>query len=269
DTGREIRSAGKSRAADSKLADQIKDFRKRLRSSRYDTDNLDAIVLADLYNAKQDGFFSAYLHGRKHSDLQFHVKPRAAIPSLSPEEVSVVNIDPGGEQSGIWYLSHRAGEFDSGKASSEEDKRIVEGAEYRIETVIGSNQRFNATATISLQAVTDGDRVIPFDLLPTLRVTRVSSGGQDVPFIQEGRKEDAGLYVVLPQPMARGSKLDLTIEYTGDKVVADEGGGNFSVGARDSWYPSLNSFRDHSRFHLTFKVPKRYSLVSVGKPVRQ
>src|SRR5215471_4099501 len=114
ETGREIRSGAKSRPADSKLADQMKDFRKRVRSSDYDTDNLDAMILADLYNPKQDGFFSAYLHGRKHSDLQFHVKPRAAIPGMpSPEEVAVVNVDPGGEQSGIWYLAHRMGELTS------------------------------------------------------------------------------------------------------------------------------------------------------------
>src|SRR5262249_9189742 len=162
---------------------------------------LDAIILADLYNSQQDGFFSAYFHGRKHSDLQFFVKPRGAIPSLSPEEVAVINLDPGGEQSGIWYLSHRAAEFDNGKASSEEDKRVVSATDYKIETVIGSNQRFNATATISLEAVNPGDRIIPFDLLPTLRVTRVSLAGQDVPFIQENRKEDAGFYVVLPQPL--------------------------------------------------------------------
>jgi hypothetical protein len=47
--------------------------------------------------------------------------------------------------------------------------------------------------------------------------------------------------------------------------VTKEGGGNFSVGARESWYPSLNSFRDHAQYDLTFKVPKQYTLVSVGK----
>jgi hypothetical protein len=51
----------------------------------------------------------------------------------------------------------------------------------------------------------------------------------------------------------------------GDRVVTKEGGGNFSVGARESWYPSLNSFRDHAQYDLTFKVPKQYTLVSVGK----
>src|ERR1039458_942075 len=47
------------------------------------------------------------------------------------------------------------------------------------------------------------------------------------------------------------------------------GGANFSVGARQSWYPSVNSFRDHALYHLVFKVPKQYTLVSVGKLDRQ
>jgi hypothetical protein len=269
-TGKELRGTAKSRPADSKLADTLKDFRKRIRKSDYDTENLDAVLLTDLYNPKQEGFFSAYIHGRKHSDLQFHVKPRSAIPGLpSPEEVALVNAEPGSEQGGIWYLSHRLSEFTAGTASSQEENRIVQADSYNIQTTIAKNDRFTAIAEIALQAVTDGDRVIAFDLLPTLRVTKVSAGGQEIPFIQEDRKEDADFYVVLPQPMARGSKVQLTIEYAGDKVLRKEGGGNFSVGARESWYPSLNSFRDHSRYHLTFKAPKRYTMVSVGKMVRE
>jgi cytochrome c2 len=67
-------------------------------------------------------------------------------------------------------------------------------------------------------------------------------------------------------PDLTGSNLTMV---KGSKVVGKEGGGNYSVGARDSWYPSLNSFRDHSRYRLTFKAPKRYTLVSVGKRVRE
>ena len=48
-----------------------------------------------------------------------------------------------------------------------------------------------------------------------------------------------------------------------------EGGGNFSVGARESWYPNVNTFRDHARYDLTFKVPKQYTLVSVGNLEKQ
>jgi hypothetical protein len=48
-------------------------------------------------------------------------------------------------------------------------------------------------------------------------------------------------------------------------VVRKRGGGNFSVGARESWYPNVNAFHDHARYDLAFRVPKAYTLVSVGK----
>src|ERR1035438_2926008 len=55
------------------------------------------------------GFFSAYLHGHKHSDLRFHLKPRGALNQLStPEEVALINVDPGDAQEGIWYLDRKS-----------------------------------------------------------------------------------------------------------------------------------------------------------------
>ena len=268
--GREIRGQSKSRAPDAHLSSLLKDFRRHVRDSAYDSSNLDAEVLRDLFNPRQAGFFSAYLHGRKHADLQFHFKPRGVAPDLpSPEEVGVVNRDPSGEQDGIWYLSHLTSELAANRASSEEENRTAQAESYQVETVIAPNDHFTGRAKLVLRGVSDGDRVIPFDLLPPLRVSKVTSAGQDVPFIQEDRKQDGALYVLLPEPMARGSRVELAIEYSGDKVVHKEGGGNFSVGARTSWYPSLNAFRDHARYRLTFKVPKRYSLVSVGKMIKE
>src|SRR5262249_15411291 len=85
DTGKEIRAQAKTKADSGKLNDVLHDFRKRLRNqSEY---NVEAALLADLYHAGQAGFFSGYIHGRKHSELQFHVKPRSAEPALGPEEV--------------------------------------------------------------------------------------------------------------------------------------------------------------------------------------
>jgi hypothetical protein len=52
-------------------------------------------------------------------------------------------------------------------------------------------------------------------------------------------------------------------------VLADAGNGSFSVGARTSWYPSVAAFGDRATFDLIFKVPKRYTMVGVGKLVKQ
>jgi hypothetical protein len=283
DTGKEIRASAKTHSNDPKLAEILKEYRHHLRSrpdpphsmleyllTDESMDNLEADLLTDLYNPHAPGFFSAYLHARKHSDLRFYVRPRGAFPGMtSPEEVAVINLDPEAKEEGVWYLSHLQREIMAHAASSDENNRIVEAESYKIDTTIAKNDHFTATTEIQFHAVTDGDRVIKFDLLPNLRVSRVSSGGQDVPFIQEDRKEDASFYVVMAEPMAKGSAHQLLIEYAGDKVVHKAGGGNFSVEARESWYPNVNTFRDHARYDLTYKVPKQYTLVSVGNVEKQ
>jgi len=71
--------------------------------------NIEAEILADLYNPTRPGFFNAYITGRQHDDLRFFVNPRGALSFLpSPEEVAVVNLDPKNEHEGIWYLAHFA-----------------------------------------------------------------------------------------------------------------------------------------------------------------
>jgi len=233
-------------------------------------DNVEADILADLYNPKRPGFFSAYIFGRKHGDLRFHVRPLGVLAQLpSPEEVAVINADPEGNEEGIWYLAHYETEYAAHHASSREDKRVMHVDHYRIETAINRHGRFTATAALDYTALGEGDRVFKFGLLPTLRVTRVSMGEREIAYVQEKRNEDGSFYVIVPDAAAAGQHDKILIEYEGNKVLSDEGGGNFSVGARTSWYPSVNAFGDRSTFDLTFKVPKEYTLVSVGKPVRE
>ncbi len=107
--------------------------------------------------------------------------------------------------------------------------------------------------------------MLHLDLVPSLRVSSVVSDGKEVPFIQEDRKLDGAFYVILENLLKAGGEHHLVITYEGDKVVHKAGGGNFSVGARQSWYPNLNSFHDYAHYDLTFRVPKQYTLVSVGK----
>jgi Peptidase family M1 domain len=105
-----------------------------------------------------------------------------------------------------------------------------------------------------------------FALLPTLRVTRVSDqNGKDLHFIQEGRKEDGSFYAVLDESPEMGKEYSISVEYLGDKVLYDAGGGSYCVGARESWYPNLNGFGEKALYDLTFKVPRSNVVISVGK----
>ena len=52
----------------------------------------------------------------------------------------------------------------------------------RSKPTIAQNDHFTATYGMQFHAVTEGDRVIKFALLPTLRVEKVTSGGQEISF---------------------------------------------------------------------------------------
>lgn len=281
DSAAEIKRQAQPGGSEARARDVLRDFQKRIRYRperprsfveylvSFEGENVDAEILSDVYNPKRAGFFTAYLFGQKYGDLRYYVRPRGVLPQmLAPEEVSLVNVAPGAEREGVWYLAHLSSEYRAGTARSDEDKRTIDAQHYRMETVIDNGEKLTAVAELTFAPIGDGDRVLKFGLLPNLRVTRVTSGEREINFIQEGRKEDASFYVIWPEAMAKAQQYKLKIEYQGDKVVADAGGGNFAVGARESWYPSVNAFNDRATYDLTFKVPNRYTLVGVGKLVK-
>ena len=231
-------------------------------------DNVDADVLAAIYNPKHPPFINAYMHGAPHKDLRFFVRVRVgAIPQIdSPEEVGLVNCNGGGMDDGIWYSQHLKSELAANTAAPRHDRRLFATRGYNIETVIAKNQHLFSRATIKFEPLVPGERVMKFGLLPTLRVTRVlAENGHDLHFIQENRKEDGSFYAVLDEPPAMGQTHMVTVEYAGDKVLTNAGGGSYYIGARESWYPNLNGFGEKALYDLTFKVPHSNVLISVGK----
>ena len=232
-----------------------------------DMDNVDADVLAAVYNPAHPPFLNAYMRGKKHKDLRFFVRTRVgALPQIdSPEEVALINFDPEGMEDGVWYLDHLKSEYVNHTASSREDRRLFATRRYKIETVIAKNGHLFSSATISFEALIAGERVLKFGLLPNLRVSRVlDEQGQALEFIQESRKEDGSFYVVLRAAPATGKETSINVEYAGDKVLQEAGEGSYYVGARSAWYPNLNGFGEHALYDLTFKVPRRYRIISVG-----
>jgi len=283
-TYQEVKRDGMAVASQPGVADVLRDFHRHMRHRTErprsyleytlgdeDIPNIEAELLAELYNPKSLPSFSAYLRGHRYHDLRFLIAPRGAMRHMpSPEEVGLIHLDPEGEREGIFYLTHLRSEWQNHTASSNEDKRIIALKSYRIETAIAGNGRLTANADVAFEALRDGDRVLDFGLLPSLRVTHVSTpDGKETAFIQESRRDDGSFYTVLPKATVKGQAYSLHIEYEGNRVLEDAGNGNFSVGARTSWYPSVNSFNDRATFDLIFKVPKRYTVVGVGKLVKQ
>ena len=167
---------------------------------------------------------------------------------------------------GIWYVAHLKSEYLRHTASSNEDRRLFATHSCKIETDISKNEHLFSVAKITFEPLVAGERVLKFGLLPNLRVTRVSGDqGQDIYFIQESRKEDGSFYAILPEAPPMGKDSSITVEYTGDKILEQAGDGSFYVRARSSWYPNLNGFGERALYDLTYKVPHRFKVISVGK----
>jgi hypothetical protein len=231
-------------------------------------DNVDADILAAIYNPKHPLFLNAYLAGKPHKDLRFFVRTRVgAIAQLdSPEEVALVNFNGDGMDDGVWYSEHLISELKNHTASSNEDRRLFATHRYKIETDIAKNNHLYSLATITFEPLVGGERVLKFALLPTLRVSRVTDeNGQDLHYIQESKKEDGSFYALLDEAPAMGKEHSISVEYVGDKVLYDAGDGSYYVGARESWYPNLNGFGEKALYDLTFKVPRSNVVISVGK----
>lgn len=274
----EVRQQAKTGPVSPKNEAELRKFRAQLRS-RTETPrssleaemfgasipNLDAQVLTELYNPAQAGSFMVLLHGRKHPQLRFLLRPQGAIPGFGPEEVALVNMDPGGQQDGIWYLAHSLPEIRANAASSSEEKRLIAPEHYRMDVRVGRHDRLAAKTSLRFKALRDGDRVVHLNLLPNLRVSRASLDGAPMGYIQEGAKQDGALYLILSQPTVKDSVYTAEMEYEGDKVIFKEGEGNYSVEARENWYPSASIFRDWATYDITFHSPRKLTLVSVGK----
>ncbi|MBI5085074.1 MAG: hypothetical protein HZB13_10820, partial [Acidobacteria bacterium] len=281
----EVRKSAKTGAQDPKAAEALQQYRSRVRRrndiprsmseamlTSESMDNMEAEVLAGLYNPARPPAFNLFIRGQKRSDMRFFVRGLGALPDMpSPEEVALINVDSEETADGIWYHSHLREELlGNAAAIATEDKRPVQAEKYMIETMVEGSRKLTGTAKVELSARIVGERVIKFGLLQDLRVNWVTdAAGQQVPFIQEDKKEDGSFYVVLPQGLKKDERVTLTINYSGNKVLEDAGGGNLYVGARTSWYPSLNSFLDRIPYDLTFKAAKRFTVVASGRKVKE
>jgi peptidase M1-like protein len=248
----EVKKQASAMPLDPRAAQVLKNIREKVK--------IEAEILAELYNPKQNQSFRAYLHGKKYNDLRFLVVPSGALHGIqAPEEVALENVDP--EKGGIWYLAHLQGEV----PDSAENKREVLATHYLIDTDVAKGGALSATTQIDFTAVMAGVKVMRVDLLPSLRVKRITDDkGREMTFIQ-----GSSVHVILAAPLEAGKKYSLKFEYEGNKVIRDEGGGNFSVVARESWYPNVNTFLDHATYDLKFRIPKRFTLVAVGKLVSE
>jgi len=107
-------------------------------------DNVDGRCVKRGLQPETSSFFNAYMVGSPHKDLRYFVRIRTgAIRNWIRQRKSPSSTSTAEEMNdGIWYSEHLASELSSGKASSNEDKRLFATKHYTIETVIGKNNHF-------------------------------------------------------------------------------------------------------------------------------
>lgn len=251
--------------------------------------NLHLRVLQDILNGvdPKNGVFLAPIAGKKYGRALIAIDPlgignlAAKYGYFGGEEIAFISFDE--ENGGFWYLSAPRAEAISGRGKPL--PLLVDGLHYRIDTKIPSNLEIEGTTTIRFQPLVEGLRVLPIHILPKLRLKEASytSGDRVVPvaFIQEeielGRiarlfqdeVADADAALVFGSPLQKGETTEVTIRYGGRDVLYRIGPDQYSVRARESWYPNVGTFTDPATYQLTYHFPHRVNLVSVGELVRE
>jgi hypothetical protein len=228
--------------------------------------NLQIRLLSDaLEPGAPDAVFLALFSGKKLSPALAAADPRGLewlAPGVGTEGSILAVLEDGRPR--LWYSSKLVS---ADPALAEPKTRATH---YAIDTTIRSNTAIEATEELTVAILADGLRVLPIHLLDQLRIHSASFSPADgdsftpLAVIQEHAKEEGDAAVVFPSPPARGRTIRLRFAYGGKDVLRDSGEGNYTVGARDSWYPNLGPFGSPASFELTYRCPKGNQVVSVG-----
>ncbi len=138
---------------------------------------------------------------------------------------------------------------------------------YKIETVISRGLHLSVVCNLLFHPVREGVRMIKFDLVPDLQISRLFLDGKEIPFVQESRKQDGSFYVEAPKPLTQFHAYQLTFEYDGSDVIRDMGGKLFMVLPRLPWYPQAGS-TSRATYDLTFRVPNGMTVIASGERVK-
>ena len=270
----EIKKAGGGAASSGCDSGLLHDSQNTMRHNHVLKYNLDARMLQDVMGPDPGGLFVAFVHGKKYSDKEiFVIDPHGApelVHPVSPEEVELVTYDE--NKLGTWAAFHLSSEYRDHTASGTQKNAVIQIDHQELDTTIEKNAHLEGKATSTVESRVNGLRVIPFNLLHTLRVEQVTSAdGQKLAFIQEDKNDDADFSVILPKGLAVGEKVTLTTVYGGKDAVSNEGSGNYYPIARENWYPSSPGFSlgEYATYDLTFRVPKGMKVAATGTPVSE
>lgn len=143
---------------------------------------------------------------------------------------------------------------------------------YSIETSILPDHSLDATTTVNLRALAEGQRFLIFALSRELNIDSVTTAnGQKLEYFQNedltpqerSVRGNDNLFVILPRSIPRDGEFSVRFHYRGN-IIADAGNDVFFVGARESWYPHFGDSADFAAYDLTMRWPKKLRLIATG-----
>jgi hypothetical protein len=257
--------AGQPDGAFTRAAEELRSFaRHTLR------ENLDLRLLTGVLSPAPGGFFFAALHGKKTGHLFFEFDPHS-IPQVEPEEVALFQWSGMQDTLTIPLAFHRASEYANGVPRGDESNASYKITSEDLDVSIEKSGFLTSLATVRLTAQQEGVAVVPLDLYPTLRVSKVETAqGAPLDFVQENKDDDPDFGVVLAAPLKQGESTTIQITYGGKDVVLNEGGGNYYPVAREDWFPSAaQGLGNYATYHMLFHVPKAFQLIATGTRIKQ
>ena len=240
----------------SRAADLLNDTRKKFRERLFN--NVEARLMAGLTH-KDSAYFLADIKGQEHGQLLLE------LDSQLTEPLRLIHYRPA-EYFDVWVSLGPGGV--PGAA-----KEIGDMTNITLDVAIDRSARISGKAKTEFTVLLEGPRWVPIRLARTLRVKRVrDASGQELAFVQEDEKKDADLWAIAPRKLVQGEKQAWEFEYEGKDVIEKAGSGNFFVGERTRWYPSLDSpdqqLGDRALYRMRFRVPKDFTVVATGTQLK-
>jgi Peptidase family M1 domain len=253
-----------------------------------------------LLNGDANGFFFGYVKRDRGEDVMVEVDP------LQAEQIMLLRAGRNGHKTRTVCQFRRAEELADSLSVVSEQRDHLKLDGYRIETTIGKNLDFSASATIRFTARQEGVRWIPFLLFDELKVDSVVDGaGDQEAFFRGDRSPD--LWIQLRETLRKGQTDSIRVAYHGDLItygslidslfaqllhrwadtmprrradslrarlrarlppIKDQW---FFVKESETWFPRYG-YRGYDAsqpadMDLTFHLPVKYRLASVGRLV--
>ena len=218
-------------------------------------------IMLDLLSAEPSPFFYAMLVGDSVGAFDVMVDPRR------DEEVLIgqPRINNGVPFYDVW-ASFRSENAPPAPVES------FAPLDYRIDSTIGTDLSLEGETRVHLKTMRSGDRIVPLELSHKLAVEKVrSEDGQTLVFFPNddlGRRDvlrrgNDAIFVALTAPAQAGQDFSLDISYHGN-VITNAGNGVEYVGEHENWFPHLTATELFVPFDLTFRWPRRFTLVATG-----